>query len=148
MSITITVQQVITGLFAALADRGVNYVYTYPEGKNGCMYAHVNEDGAVVPGCIVGHLLNQWGLLGLVTDGLCTIDNIINGVGFGTLFGPLGELHSAVTFEKGAFKMLEDAQFHQDGGKTWGEAIELAFINGFHQLNNRLASAERTAAGD
>lgn len=51
MTYTLTREKAIELLEKAVAEKGANFVYEYPEGINACQY--IDEQGH--PSCIVGH---------------------------------------------------------------------------------------------
>lgn len=92
----------------------------------GCANFHRKADGSIAPLCIVGqavyHLVGEDGVKKVMEDG------------WGTYAQHLAELlHDAgvATFTDSAIEVLGRAQYLQDNGDTWGEAIAEAesYIN-------------------
>lgn len=79
-------------------------------GETVCRYI---EPGTRKPGCLIGTAL--W-LAGATVDDLVPHE----GEGIGALRGTVYEAPSDVV------SLLSEAQHGQDGGKTWGEALEAA----------------------
>jgi hypothetical protein len=113
-------------LTEAVAEKGDDYVYTTPDGKQGteeyqpvCLYVHGDR-----PGCIVGHALHKAG----VTLAVLSYEerNDASGV--------LRSLRSAdvLDCEDGVSQLFQDVQSLQDRGVPWGQAVQqsLAELDG------------------
>jgi len=96
-----------------VSDRGHDYVYKEQERQKGvsvrCKY--VENDG---PSCIVGHVASR---LGVPIETLKEWDE-----GFLQQVPTVGYR----VFDESALDVLSQAQFSQDYGSTWGEALRRA----------------------
>lgn len=99
-------------LVRAIHEKSPEYVYERPDGPNsGCKYFRRDAAGKpVAPSCIVGHVLTYLGVED-AREGV-NADRVIRDSGF-TLSPRVATLFSA-------------AQFRQDGGTPWGEAVLVA----------------------
>jgi hypothetical protein len=114
-----TAADALAALEVAVADRGADYTYQknpgpIPRSKEGmvCYYAHVD-----CPGCIVAHVLHQWGV------SLATLSKL-DGVGTISDIAAFHLLPVPMTPE--AVAVLRTAQYHQDIYETWGDAVKAA----------------------
>ena len=98
-----TFQDVRDAARVAIAERGSGYVYQRPfPMSNSCYYVHRTDDGGETCGCLVGHILHQWGVS---LDWLAK-----NEVAIGALnLAMPGDVREA----------LVDLQAGQDEGKQW-----------------------------
>lgn len=112
----ITDKTVMTTLREVVAERP-DFVYkaqtTYSDDDATpmCGYVHTNENGAQIPGCLVGHVLAK---LGIPLDTLADFE----GRGAHTVVRGL-DLNLSQQTER----VLWIAQVEQDSGKPWGEAL-------------------------
>jgi hypothetical protein len=108
--------QAIDLLVSAVEEKGREYIDPHADAVDGCVYR--NDDGT--PGCIVGHVFYELGILDEIVDGerasrapgtsetgnndvqVKLLDNFLTGPGV---------------------DLLEIAQGVQDVGATWGTAI-------------------------
>ncbi|RPJ30106.1 MAG: hypothetical protein EHM35_12895 [Planctomycetaceae bacterium] len=119
MSKTVTYQEVVDALHAAVAERGADYVYQSPDVISGTCYNwHEKEDK---PGCIVGWVLHHLG---------ATKEQMAGGGGPRYAVGAYSTLDilkdqgwSFDEFDRiGA--LLNEVQRQQDALKPWGEAVQ------------------------
>ena len=112
-------------------------------GQNGCIYAR-EENGVLVPVCIVGQFFADLGLLrvlltqgqgykGTLSDAANASergseDNFVlcNLAGLDTSLREMLESTYGITFDDDAFEFLLNAQASQDNGNTWPDAFETA----------------------
>jgi hypothetical protein len=100
----------------AIAEKGEDYVYLNPEGnRDNCYNWHLQPDGQVVPGCIVGHV---WHYLGFQPD------EVNAGAGVSAVVGEL-VISGRLNCERDALQFLWRMQVHQDLGIPWGVAYKL-----------------------
>jgi hypothetical protein len=101
----------------AIAEKGEDYVYLPPGGRVGepCLNWHLQPDGQMVPGCIVGHV---WHYLGFTNED----------TGQGDAKHVLGYLegYDHLTYTEDAADFLYAVQDQQDRGVPWGEAYKEA----------------------
>jgi hypothetical protein len=99
-------------LHEVIAEKGENFVYREPGDSDACLYAHGDE-----PGCLVGQVLFR---AGVPMEDIAALDKAAS-----TDVASL-----AAEFERwmprSAVDLLSDAQNQQDGGATWGYALEFA----------------------
>src|SRR5690606_11144116 len=107
-------------LLEEVVEGNESFVYTTPEVRADCAYVHEDEEGNLVPGCIVGHALHRAGVdlwkfapiegrqISGDVDGTPAIDVL------------------GVEAAPGAVDVLQAAQSVQDVDGTWGEALEAA----------------------
>ena len=102
----------------AVGYMGADYVYPPGVDGAGCRYVHGDEDesGEPTPSCIVGHALY---LAGLEIPKIAELDQV------GTI-AAASYLVPALTGP--AVRVLRAAQDRQDGGATWGKALEAAKV--------------------
>lgn len=127
-AIDVTLADVTHGFLRVLRIHGSNHFV------EACRYAKIDNDGAISPVCIVGAYLHMLGLLGLLVEspifgeydghahdpnqtGACLIGN-------NNFWGRLELMGYFFTAEAKDF--MRDAQEVQDGGSTWGNAVEIA----------------------
>lgn len=116
------VPEVLVALEAAVAERGADYVYDYGSTPSGnCVY--VGSDGT--PSCIVGVALSK---LGVSVETL-KAEGQTGAAGGRTPFnaiaiGSRSDLAALLT--PAAVNVLAAAQFRQDSGESWGEALNAA----------------------
>lgn len=131
MTITLTTENVLAALEAAVEEKGADYVYPRELDEYGdltedsCLYV---KNGA--PSCLVGHALHS---LGVPLEALSANE----GAGAAALLDYL-EIDGFVTFEKGeadeeGYRGLSKvqslvfyAQAKQDTGTPWGESLNVA----------------------
>jgi len=118
MTILLTNEVVSDLLDEALALRGERYVYPREDGLT-CTYV---RDGK--PSCLVGVVLS---LAGLPLDELVKADKAAYGTSeqADKLLVDL-DLRGKIRMTHDVMRALSHAQMMQDGGETWGEAVELA----------------------
>ncbi|MFC8099415.1 hypothetical protein [Streptomyces sp. NPDC057363] len=116
MSITLSDKQVLTSL-RSLVEENREKVYKSPgdSALGICYYVHQDVEGKKSAGCIVGHLLNR---LGIPLEDLEEAET--NGAQAAmSIVGVTGVSYPVQT-------LLRNIQRHQDTGKPWGEAFDLA----------------------
>lgn len=97
----------------AVMAKGADYKFAVAEPENANSYYYFEpETGA--PGCIVGHVLAYQGLT------MADLGDANTATGFQSLV----RAHSVVTCDTYAKVLLENAQEEQDGGATWGRAVD------------------------
>lgn len=101
----------------AIEQRGADYVYTnedgdkaVPHGFVNCYNWHEDEDGSVIPGCIVGTVLHMAGV---------PLDEMGKEDGWEDVENNLSHTETLRATRK-ASKLLEYIQYEQDKGNTWG----------------------------
>lgn len=105
-------------------------------GNGGCTYARVQHH-KLVPVCIVGHLFDRLGLLGLLwrttSDhyGACQFYDQNTMDEFWTDLAPI------VTFDPDAMYLLYRVQVNQDSGEPWGEALTAAIAETREYIESR-----------
>lgn len=110
--ITPTVEQVTATIKAVVEEFGADYVYPYAAAPADCRYTEYDENGPTAPSCIAGHVLHR---LGVPLDELRQWEgNNIHGL-----------QENYINLPAGAYEGLSAAQEAQDGGKTWGEALNI-----------------------
>lgn len=130
--LTITYQDALAALRAAVHERGANYVYRPVDGLDQCVYR--TEDNQ--PSCIVGNALVR---LGVPVEDLPSPHGIqknakaLLGHGPGKLDVPLRGVNATVS----AANLFDLVQIEQDGGTTWGKAVELAVLELSRCVNDR-----------
>lgn len=117
MTIHLTYDKVRQLTDEAVAARGADYRYKKPPTRDICLYVHRDADGNKTPGCLVGDVLVRAGVPIDVLD-----DDSL---------GPVGSLlytlpDGMVEIDEDAHDFLSDAQFKQDFGETWGDAVTYA----------------------
>lgn len=111
---TVDVDEALELLQRAVDEKGENFVYQRSPKAGGCLYVH--DD---VPGCIVGHVLHY---LGVPLDAMSTVEGKwINQADVTWLLIGCG---ISLTYK--ALRILIEAQFIQDGGRPWGDALAAA----------------------
>lgn len=110
--IEITKDEARTLLAEVVAEKGRDYVYPRANSGDGCVY--FESDGS--PSCIVGHVLAKKGAT------LAQLEDLaLNGHAVETLF------HEGIVLADHATRgALTRAQDIQDGGSTWGTALNAA----------------------
>ena len=119
--IEITYADALDGLKALVAEAGEDFIYSKRGAGDGysgrCFYVFEGK-----PDCIVGKYLAK---VGVSLDELKKAD----GRGFGepadALLDRL-EFNDVITIEPKAIALLQEAQYHQDQGNTWGCALRRA----------------------
>lgn len=118
--ITLDLDQVIE-LTESLVKLDPDFVYKDPDGKSGasasCMYVHASQKG-IVPGCLVGAVLHKAGIpldvLSRYDDNNHPAELLLDSLSnFGLLEG-----------DSNVSDFLQNAQYAQDLGHTWGEALQ------------------------
>lgn len=135
---TIGAREVLELLKKARDRRGAEYVYPPAVTRDGCVYVERDDKGNLHPSCIVGdmlvtdvHVEPEWFLDNAVNETASfEVTDLLPGVG--------------VTLTPLANHLLATAQDAQDGGATWGVAVERAE----RQLSvyERIAAKEKTDA--
>lgn len=113
MSVTLDESDVIRELYAAVADRGEDYVYIADE--HGCAY--LTQYGT--PSCIVGVVLTRLGVptSAFARKNTCRISGI---------WADLVNDHLVVPPTPRIRQLLDRVQRLQDSKKPWGEAVHIA----------------------
>ena len=108
--ITTNDQEVITTLRAVVAERP-DYVYTnpFPDDAGTCRYVHGDT-----PGCLVGHVLHRLGV---------PLEELSRHEGKNAC-SVAADLLDGISSD--ASWAIEHAQFRQDLGDTWAEALKAA----------------------
>lgn len=131
MNITLDVNGARNALLRVVARFGRDHKASSSGGGSGCTYAEV-VNGVLTPVCIVGQVVADYGLLGVLVDtpqdfladgvrepeqhGACNLNN-----------GMWDALDAAgLHFTEDAKTYLRSAQEAQDNGVTWGRAVEYA----------------------
>ncbi len=100
--------------------KGADYVYkppfggSYPDPVTCVNWFWDDANRARVPSCIVGHALEEWGVLGKVPQSLSADD-----VGAHT--------EDVLAFTDAAKFFLVHVQASQDNGVPWGEAVDASW---------------------
>lgn len=135
--ITVDKAKAIELLEKVVADKGADYKDPNSvDDSIGCEY--VNEEGA--PSCIIGHILvNELGVPAKILSKAGEIREVIqlpvnreNGewteepgfIEYQTSRAGTMRQYGEVEFTPGAVYVFGDAQWAQDSGHTWGEALE------------------------
>ncbi|WP_458085763.1 hypothetical protein [Streptomyces malaysiensis] len=114
--IEITAEQLEATIREVAAERP-DYIYKTPEGSDICRYVHTdNDSGVQIPGCLIGHALNR---LGVPLADLCRNE--------GTDAASVIHTYTTLGTWDPAVMAAENAQFEQDQGSTWSEAVRIAF---------------------
>ncbi|ATW69427.1 hypothetical protein SEA_IMMANUEL3_76 [Streptomyces phage Immanuel3] len=147
----------------AVAAKGKDHVYVNPDGKTAgqgeysnpsCYYVHdvVDPEGdgfgmKAVPGCIVGNVMHKLGV------GFTVMRNEENNTSDSLVDAVMVSRHERdedgeqkFEFTDTAKRVLRSAQSKQDGGATWGEALEYAeemYVS--YKTGPGLSSKERIA---
>ena len=101
----------------AIEEKGEKHVYE-PSGENeSCVNWFEDESGNRVPDCIVGHGINYWGALDVVSSA----------VGVQYAFTQIIEAGKDFEYTAAALRYLESCQSNQDDGHEWGESEEMAW---------------------
>ena len=110
---TITAQD-MAQLIHNIADKTPTFIYQTPEEDYGelCRYKHGPEE----PGCLIGHVLHELGLLDYTEEGYAadTVLRIIN------------KEQQTYFFTEEATDIACEVQRIQDSGQTWGSAATAA----------------------
>jgi hypothetical protein len=110
----ITDDDVIRTLREVVAERP-DYVYERPAHMHGglpsCLYVHYTEAGEREPGCIVGQVLHRLGVP------LETLERHEGHTAAYVATDAVGSMSDDIA------RILDTAQYRQDEGKTWGEAL-------------------------
>lgn len=101
-------------------DKGPDFVYEKPVLENWSACVNFN-DGK--PSCIVGHV---FALLGLSYEKASKLQVDGPRIAESSALILSNDKNFPWTFTVGAKSVLGEAQMHQDDGKTWGEALEMA----------------------
>ena len=118
--IQITEESFVSALRAAVAEKGEDYVYTNPDGREAgddgeatCHYVHGDQ-----PGCLVGNVLHRLGVPLSVLE-------LHEG---GAAYEVMGRIRESgqLDFDLGVRGAAEMAQNRQDAGYSWGYAMEAA----------------------
>lgn len=106
-------------LCEVVAEKGEDYVYRPPNGRDECVYVHNGECS-----CLVARVLHK---LGVSIEDLARLDTASEGGGAVAVWQAIEVgLIPGLTFTPEAREALMSAQFAQDGFKTWGEALQAA----------------------
>lgn len=119
--IHITLDDAVLGITNVVRKYGADH--TSGGGSNGCIYAARDQYGALVPVCIVGQFVANYGLLGalVIGDGFSEPEQYGACEVGSEMWDRLEEHGMTVTPEARAF--LREAQASQDAGKDWGTAL-------------------------
>jgi len=119
--IEITYADALAGLKVIVAEAGADFVYskrgageTY-DGR--CVYVWDGE-----PDCIVGKYLAK---VGVPIDRLRKADSMGFGEPARALLHDL-EHQGMIDIEPDAIRLLQETQYHQDQGRTWGHSLSTA----------------------
>lgn len=115
--IEITHQSVVDGLSAIVAECGEDFVYPSRGGE--CVYVYNGK-----PDCIVGRFLAS---VGVPVERLAKADTVdLDGsIAAGDLLERLQQ-EGIASADRFARNILQVVQVKQDGGHTWGEALDMA----------------------
>lgn len=107
------VDQALEALRAVVADAGPSHIYDGPMIGGACVYA----DSAGNACCIAGRVLEH-----VAPDTWRDLETVVGNLPAPDLF----TVDGLVTWE--ASRVLSRAQWEQDNGKTWGEALAAAVL--------------------
>lgn len=119
-----TLEDVQSKVSAIIDAAGSDFVYKHrknPNGSTGCYYAYNG-----MPDCIVGRLLAELGVpvADMEEEGVETLERVFSDY-IAKLYSVLSDQYDLdFTFEARHF--LDELQFRQDQGDTWGEALVAA----------------------
>lgn len=118
---TLTIQEVLPLLDAAVEDRGADWVYPTEAALNGCHYFATDqdvEDGAFTeegaPACIVGWVLDRLGV---------TVTDIVTDIGDYNETTGVDTLAAIIPMDVDTVEVLQHVQNQQDNGTPWGIAV-------------------------
>jgi hypothetical protein len=139
MNLHITLDQAFDGLRRIVDKFGPDHTATNPGGGGSCTYAVYDEDGFLVPVCIVGQFFAALGGLRLLVDQTAALFNDYDGspvqeqsCGVSEAVEFWDNLESrGVTADHEAKVLFAVAQKVQDGSldsgdQTWGRALDVA----------------------
>ena len=110
--------ELLTDVVEGNEEYRYEYVEDLAEGGTSCVY-QVNGE----PSCLVGHALIR---AGVPMSFLVRMDEELAAA-------EVMDAYLGASVTKGAVKVFDAAQVRQDGGQTWGEALEYA-RNTYEQL--------------
>lgn len=121
--LTLNLEQAQELIASVIETHGEDKVYERSSSLASCLYVHKDNDGNLIPGCLVGTALIDYGidaseLYNVVAD----IIDLADALRRRQILGIDGD----------AVRYLRLAQQRQDDGETWGDANEaaLAYIRG------------------
>lgn len=100
----------------AMDERGEDYKDPNADAGDGCYYVNETENGALVPGCLVGLALTKHG----ISLESLYFDEYKNGLAI-SMRSDLDDF-----MDEDAKSLFKTAQTIQDAGCTWGEAVNKA----------------------
>ena len=111
---TLSYDEAVRGVFLAICDRGLEYVYQPPFGEGGCLNWHVNNDNmdGGEPGCIVGWVMAHY-------FGNEFVKEHPTGI-VGTTFKDYVKMDAMTYF------FLDKIQLYQDSGSSWALSFSTA----------------------
>lgn len=112
--IHVSSEEVIAVISDLVDERGFYYVYTRLDGqkapKCSCVNIEHDENGNLVPSCIVGQVLSRF----------IGAENVPES---GSWYPTLMSLKHLIRFDPLAIAVLSTVQLSQDAGKSWGESL-------------------------
>lgn len=132
-NLNITLRDAVRGFTNIIDQFGPDHKATPPEGSSGtCVYALVNQYGALVPVCIVGQFFANLGLLRVLLDpdhhesnSVFAEANECNLAGLSSKVRAVLDGHG-ITVDDDAWTFMGYAQSQQDRNHTWKESVEYA----------------------
>ena len=116
---TLTVEQVSETLEEIVAEHGADYYY--PQANESCFYTERGPGGVTVPSCIVGHVVARLDPDTFKKIAVYEADgDTLDARNLPSLVG--------LDMEADAVEALQQAQFRQDEGESWGGALQ-AYYN-------------------
>lgn len=111
----ITAEQALELLQAQVTKKGDGYVYKAEEraATGGTVHCYYYEEDKT-PSCIVGHVFEDLGL---------EASRILDGYNNATVNSAMAHAFPELQVSPEAFEVLKTAQFIQDDGKSWGDAL-------------------------
>ncbi len=118
-------------MLAQVQKNGADYVYKPPESYGACVYFETDKNAALVPSCIVGHMLSD---LGFSSPSDLNLRLDVESHGYASDFNASGantilrrmKNFGFVDIDEEAIAFLTTVQDHQDNGMPWGRAVEEA----------------------
>jgi len=124
MTVKIDREQAVALLERAVFEKGADYVYQQRSALNGPSCVYVDTDTGA-PSCIIGHLVSYVAPETLL--GIAQWERSQESTYTGTDVRELkNQLVDHVEFDYEALYLLRSVQTAQDGGMTWGQAVERA----------------------
>jgi hypothetical protein len=112
--INLTYDKAVSLIREAIAEKGEDYVYEKID--DGCYYVHGGQ-----PSCLVGHVLVR---AGVNMDLLEAEGGLYDAHGYAdALCGEL-EREGILTAGRRTIRLLNEVQYNQDRGVSWGAALE------------------------